>query len=81
MPKRNPVLSMSGNMWDRLGWYRDGRVKYATEQDRTDKALIERGFVHERLRWDWGVPGTVLTFSQHGKIAIDSYREGRESNA
>lgn len=81
MPKRNSVLSMSGNMWKRLGWYRDGRVKYATEQDRTDKALVERGFVHERLHRVQGVIAWVLTFSHDGKIAIDSYREGQESNA
>lgn len=79
MPKRNPVLSMSGNMWERLTKYRSGWFPtIATSTDRTDVALYDRGFVTVKSRK--GLPAR-FEISELGRMVADDYHEGQESKA
>lgn len=72
MSKRNPILSMTSNMWARLRAYHEGHGT-GPVLDATGNALRRRGLV-KRL-----MGHTVLTDS--GRIAVDSYAEGQEAKA
>ncbi len=79
MPKRNPVLSMSGNMWERLTKYRSGALsRLARNKDRTDAALFDRKLIHVRAGNGFAAKFEITDL---GRMVADAYHEGQESKA
>ena len=71
MSKRNPVLSMTGNMWALLRLLRDSGVRSDELRRGTRDALVYRGFAY------YGMGLTIIT--EHGMNVCDAFTEGQES--
>lgn len=75
MSKKNPILSMTGNMWARLRRWKAG--EWGTERrgstmSTTDMALTSRGLLEETATACWGI-------SDLGVMVCDAFTEGQES--